>query len=69
MHPLSLPDDTLLVPVQLPEPVHGVGLVARGPDHPDYGTWLALAEPVAVPPSTPLLDPNKHPLAPEIPHL
>jgi hypothetical protein len=44
MQPLRLPDDTLLIPVDLAAATDGFGLREIDHDHPDYGTWLALAE-------------------------
>ncbi len=62
----QLPDGRLLIPVELPGPAEGFGLVETGEDHPDDGTWLALAEPVEGPQSTLLLDPSTHPLRPKL---
>jgi hypothetical protein len=44
MQPLRLPNDTLLIPVDLAEPTDGFGLREIDHDHPDYRTWLVLAE-------------------------
>ena len=47
MHAIRLPNGNLLIPAEA-EPVDdtdaGDGLHEIGPDHPEYGRWLALAE-------------------------
>jgi hypothetical protein len=43
MHAIRLPNDILLIPVETAD--GGQSLAEIGPGHPDYGTWLAGAEP------------------------
>jgi hypothetical protein len=50
---LQLPDGCLLVPVELPDPADDFALVEIGEDHPDYGTWLVLVEPLEDPTPAP----------------
>jgi hypothetical protein len=42
---ILLPSGNLLVPVEAADPADGIALREIGPDHPDYGLWLASAEP------------------------
>ena len=44
MRAIRRPDGSPLVAVELDDPVEGFGLAEAGPDHEDYGKWLALAE-------------------------
>jgi hypothetical protein len=51
MRAILLPSGYLLVPIppaDLDEP-EGPDLLKIGPDHPDYGHWLAVAEPAEDP--------------------
>jgi hypothetical protein len=41
---ILLPSGNLLVPVEGADPEDGIALREIGPDHPDYGRWLADAE-------------------------
>jgi hypothetical protein len=45
MHAFQLPDGHLLIPLLLPDPEDGFALQEMGPEHPNYGSWLAVAEP------------------------
>jgi hypothetical protein len=42
---ILLPSGHLLVPVELDDPADGFGLRELGPEHPEYGRYLAFAEP------------------------
>jgi hypothetical protein len=42
---ILLPSGNLLVPVEPDDPADGFGLRELGPEHPEYGRYLAFAEP------------------------
>jgi hypothetical protein len=42
---VRLPDGDLLIPLLLPDPEDGFALEEIGPEHPDYGMWMAVSEP------------------------
>jgi hypothetical protein len=42
---LLLPSGHLLIPVKPDNPTDGFGLREIGPEHPEYGRYLAFAEP------------------------
>ena len=44
MRALRLPNGNLLIPVEPADPGDSDGSAEIGPDHPDYGRWLACAE-------------------------
>jgi hypothetical protein len=44
MRAIQLPNGNLLIPLLLPDPEDGFALAEIGPDHPDYGRWLAVNE-------------------------
>jgi hypothetical protein len=44
MRAIRLPNGNLLIPVEADDSGTDAGLAEIGPEHPEYGKWLAVAE-------------------------
>jgi hypothetical protein len=42
---ILLPNGNVLIPADPADPDDGPGVVEIGPEHPEFGKWLAAAEP------------------------